>query len=82
MSRPDTRVPGHGLLEVGRAFDRIDGQLVFTGNPIGLGVCECGETSAVLTSTNGRRSWHRRIHKPAMRARQQSDLDVSGARVP
>lgn len=66
--RPYTRIPGHSLLREGRAFDRVGDQLIYTGERTGIGVCECGETSAILTSTNGRRSWHKRIHKAAIQA--------------
>lgn len=72
-SRENTRLVGHALFREGRAFERIDDQLVYTGDPIGVGLCECGETSAVLTSTNGRRSWHKKIHKPAVREKMAEE---------
>lgn len=54
------RVPGHGLLFEGAAFDQFGDRIGWwstTGNA-GHAKCECGALSEELPSGNARRRWH------------------------
>lgn len=64
----NTRVPGHGLIAEGAAFD-ADGRRVFFGGVGGYGHahCSCGEVSSFLASSTDRKIWHR-AHKAGHRS--------------
>ena len=57
--RRNTRLSGHALWNEGRAFTQAPGgRLNFADTRTGIGVCECGEASPVLTSDSARKRWH------------------------
>jgi hypothetical protein len=62
-----TNLPGHALTGEGVAHEkRRDGRWQSTTSRLGVGLCECGETSPELTSNNQRKAWHAQ-HKDAVR---------------
>lgn len=75
----NTRVPGHGLLREGCAFEAVTPDpwrpvpymgraFRYTGEAEGRAVCSCGDCSEVLPSTAARRRWHEE-HKAEVRVR-------------
>lgn len=61
---------GHGLLHEGAAFSGNDYRPYLGTGGTGYARCSCGAKSAVLTSGNLRKAWHR-AHKEEIRSAKQ-----------
>lgn len=62
MTRPNTRLIGHGLRHEGRYWTGFR----YASGGAAPGVCECGEKSDPLPSAAARKRWHAE-HKKKMR---------------
>ena len=65
-----TNLPGHALRSEGKPYvpNGIDDEWIRQYRNDGVGLCECGATSPVMTSNAARQRWHRDVHKPEVRA--------------
>jgi hypothetical protein len=66
-----TAIRGHALQYGGQAAESLAGgyyRLIQQSE--GVAYCECGAVSPTLPSTAARQRWHREVHKPEVRARQ------------
>lgn len=78
-----THLPGHGLLSEGQPYERRQGDeedapswhRADRWERTGHAVCSCGEASPELYTNNARKRWHRNVHKPAVRADAQGQVN-------
>jgi hypothetical protein len=76
--RGKTTVRGHALQFEGQALVPYDDPEPPPWAPVyrlthrseGVAYCECGAVSPTLPSTAARQRWHREVHKPEVRARE------------
>ena len=71
------RLSGHALWSEGWPVEATPGrgqgwQAGLWRNGEGRALCECGEMSPVLESARVRKRWHRDVHKPEVRMRQET----------